>query len=233
MTQTRLFLAAHGDAARRAYQALDAAFEEDGLPLAMTELDEATDRHEISVYADEDPDEIERRMRQTLEGLVPIDRIEREALPDIDWVAHSLEGLSRYAPDGSSSMAATTVTAARQRPRHRDRGRPGLRHRPSRDDRGLPGDVRRASSPAEKPRNALDLGTGSARIGDRGRKTRAYSRPGDRHRSGGDQGGEGQCPAERGSIAGSTRTATGFQDAAFAAKALLTSSSPIFWPIPS
>jgi ribosomal protein L11 methyltransferase len=91
-TQTRLHLVASPRAeANRIFGALEATFEEDGFPLAVVELDEARDIHEISLYADGDIAAIEKRIRDVLGGIAP--DIGREVLPDTDWVALSLEGL--------------------------------------------------------------------------------------------------------------------------------------------
>jgi ribosomal protein L11 methyltransferase len=93
MAGTRLHLLAEGREAAGIHSALDAEFEDDGLPLAMTEVDEARGRQEISVYAEDDGSATERRMRAVLLRL-GLDRpISREQLPEVDWVAKSLEGL--------------------------------------------------------------------------------------------------------------------------------------------
>ncbi len=93
MSETRLHLLAEGRDAAMIYAALDAEFEEDGLPLAMTELDEASGLQEISIYAAGDGSGPERRLRAIL-GKLGLDRtISREEVPDVDWVAKSLEGL--------------------------------------------------------------------------------------------------------------------------------------------
>ena len=93
MTQTRLNLVAEGKDAARIYAALDAAFEDDGLPLAMTELDEARGLQEISVYAGGDEEGTEGRVHAVLTALGLDRAIERQTVPDVDWVAKSLEGL--------------------------------------------------------------------------------------------------------------------------------------------
>jgi len=94
MTQTRLYFTAGKAEAERAYAALEPAFEDDGLPLAIMEIDEDRDIHEVSVYADgEDVDAVEARMKPLLAGLSLARPIQRETLPDIDWVTRSLEGL--------------------------------------------------------------------------------------------------------------------------------------------
>ena len=54
MSQTRLHVTAPRDAATRIYGALEQAFEDDGFPLAIIEVDEARDIHEVSLYVDED-----------------------------------------------------------------------------------------------------------------------------------------------------------------------------------
>ncbi|MCC2689864.1 MAG: ribosomal protein methyltransferase, partial [Rhizobiaceae bacterium] len=93
MTQTRLILLAEGRDAARLYAALDAEFEDDGLPLAMAELDEARGLQEISIYADLDEAGTERRVGAVLKELGLDRAIGRETVPDVDWVARSLEGL--------------------------------------------------------------------------------------------------------------------------------------------
>mgnify|MGYP001034378201 CR=1 FL=1 len=94
MTQTRLYFTAGKAEAERAYAALEPAFEDDGLPLAITELDEDRDIHEVSLYADgENADAVEVRMKALLASLSLAKPVLREVLPDIDWVTRSLEGL--------------------------------------------------------------------------------------------------------------------------------------------
>ncbi|WP_192243134.1 50S ribosomal protein L11 methyltransferase [Mesorhizobium silamurunense] len=93
MGQTRLHFTAGKAEADRIFAAFDAAFEDEGLPLAVLEVDEANDIHEVSLYADGDVDAVEARIKDILAGLALPKRVEREALPDIDWVARSLEGL--------------------------------------------------------------------------------------------------------------------------------------------
>ncbi len=87
---TRLPLAS----GKQLFEALETEFEEDGLPLAILEVDEAADIHEVSIYCEDDQgDDVSARfesIRQRL-GLAPV--IETEILPDIDWVSKSLEGL--------------------------------------------------------------------------------------------------------------------------------------------
>lgn len=92
MPQTRYFMMAAKAEAMRIYGLMEQAFEDDGFPLVILEVDEARDIHEVSLYA-EDADGIEARIRDVVGsdgfGL----EIGHEVVPDIDWVSKSLEGL--------------------------------------------------------------------------------------------------------------------------------------------
>lgn len=71
------------------FDRLDAAFGEEGSPVAMVELDEAADLHEVSVYF-EDGDLVDEAAVASAFGILPP---EREDLPDIDWMASVLSEL--------------------------------------------------------------------------------------------------------------------------------------------
>ena len=162
MPQTRLHITAGKSEADRIFAALDTAFEEDGLPIAVLEVDEDRDIHEVSLYAEDDIDGIEIRMKAVLASLSVPGAIEREALPDIDWVARSLEGLKpvhagRFLVHGAHDRAkrrsgeiAIEIEAGLAF---------GTGHHGTTAGclETLEKVVRR-----EHPRNALDLGTGSA-----------------------------------------------------------------------
>ncbi|MDX8511658.1 50S ribosomal protein L11 methyltransferase [Mesorhizobium captivum] len=162
MGQTRLHFTAGKAEADRIFAALDAAFEDEGLPLAVLEVDEANDIHEVSLYADGDVEAIEARINDILAGLALPKPVEREVLPDIDWVARSLEGLKPV------RAGRFFVHGAHDR-----------RKRHSSDlaieiEAGLAFGTGHHGTTAgclemleqvvlrERPRNALDLGTGSA-----------------------------------------------------------------------
>lgn len=162
MGQTRLFFTAGKAACEAVYPAIEAAFEEDGLPLAMVELDEAADLHEISLYIDGDAGDAEHRLTALLRDLVEPPVVLREVLPDIDWVARSLEGLKpvragRFLVHGSH-----------------DRDRRRIGDIAIEIEAGLAFGTGHHGTTAgclemiatvmrrEQPRNALDLGTGSA-----------------------------------------------------------------------
>ncbi len=162
MGQTRLYLTATKAEADRIFAALDAAFEEDGLPLAVLELDEARDLHEISIYAMDDVDGIENRVRDLLAGLSLSRVVEREDLPDIDWVVKSLEGLKPVRAGGFF------VHGAHDRDRIED-GEIAIEIEAGQAfGTGHHGttagclEMLAGVVAAKRPANALDLGTGSA-----------------------------------------------------------------------
>ncbi|MER8952487.1 50S ribosomal protein L11 methyltransferase [Mesorhizobium sp. M0833] len=162
MTQTRLYFTAGKIEADRIFAALGAAFDEEGLPVAVLEVDEDRDIHEVSLYADDDVDAVEARLRDILAGLSLSKPIEREALPDIDWVARSLEGLKPV------RAGRFFVHGAHDR-RKRHSGELAIEI-----EAGLAFGTGHHGTTAgclemleqviqrEHPRNALDLGTGSA-----------------------------------------------------------------------
>ncbi len=162
MPQTRLHITAGKSEADRIFAALDTAFEEDGLPIAVLEVDEDRDIHEVSLYAEDDVDGIETRMKAVLASLSVPGAIEREALPDIDWVARSLEGLKPV------HAGRFLVHGAHDRAKRRS-GEIAIEI-----EAGLAFGTGHHGTTAgcldtlekvvrrEHPRNALDLGTGSA-----------------------------------------------------------------------
>ena len=92
MTQVRLFIRAPKAVATAINDRFDAAFEDEGWPLALSIVDEERDVHEVSVYTDA-PDDAAARMRMIMAEAAAEHEIGREDLGDIDWVAKSLEGL--------------------------------------------------------------------------------------------------------------------------------------------
>lgn len=162
MVATRIWVILPRADAERAYPAIERALEEDGLPLGLRDVEEDGPEREIAVYAEEDPDRIVSVLRSALDSLGISADIEQEALPDIDWVSRSLEGLKpvragRFLVHGAHD---------------RDKRRP--------NDLGIEIEAGQAFGTghhgttagclemlarvarAESPHNALDLGTGSA-----------------------------------------------------------------------
>ncbi|MER9641759.1 50S ribosomal protein L11 methyltransferase [Mesorhizobium sp. M0239] len=162
MTQTRLYFTTGKTESVSIFAALEAAFEEEGLPIAVLEVDEDKDIHEVSLYADGDVDAVETRLKDILAGLSLSKPIKREALPDIDWVAHSLEELKPV------RAGRFFVHGAHDR-RKRHSGELAIEI-----EAGLAFGTGHHGTTAgclemlervvrrEHPRNALDLGTGSA-----------------------------------------------------------------------
>jgi ribosomal protein L11 methyltransferase len=94
MPQIRLSMSGGKAEITRVHRFLEDEFEDDGMPLAFSELNEDEDRFEVSLYVDEtEADEAETRIRERLGSDAFGLSIIRETMPDIDWVAHSLEGL--------------------------------------------------------------------------------------------------------------------------------------------
>ena len=89
MSQSRIFYVTDKKEAEELYALLEPAFEDDGYPLALTEIDEDKEIFEVSLYMENDVDEVLERVNT----LVGHKKFQSEELPDIDWVLHSLEGL--------------------------------------------------------------------------------------------------------------------------------------------
>ncbi len=158
MAQSRFFFSSDKAEAERIYSILEQAFEDDGFPVAITEIDEDREIFEVSVYIEEGLEEVATR----IDTLVGAGKFESEELPDIDWVTHSLEGLKpvragRFFVHGSHD---------------RDKIEPN--DIPIEIDAGLAFGTGHHGTTAgclemiaeivesEHPTNALDLGTGSA-----------------------------------------------------------------------
>ncbi|MER8438294.1 50S ribosomal protein L11 methyltransferase [Mesorhizobium sp. M1312] len=162
MTQTRLYFTTGKIEADRIFAAFEAAFEDEGLPIGVLEVDEDRDIHEVSLYADGDVDAVEARVKDILAGLALSMPITREPVPDIDWVTRSLEGLKPV------RAGRFFVHGAHDR-RKRHSGELAIEI-----EAGLAFGTGHHGTTAgclemleqvvrrERPRNALDLGTGSA-----------------------------------------------------------------------
>lgn len=77
------------DGAEAAYALACSLFDDDAYPVAIREVDEQADIHEVSIYVDEDEADL-ALARLTAAGA---DGFAILPLPDIDWVRHSLDGL--------------------------------------------------------------------------------------------------------------------------------------------
>lgn len=162
MGQIRYHLRGPKAETERVYAALELGLEEEGWPLSIFEVDEKAAIFEVSAYVDEAEDGVAER----LAALVPDDLANRsfavEPVPDIDWVTKSLEGLKpvragRFLVHGSH-----------------DRDKRRIGDLAIEIEAGLAFGTGHHGTTAgclqvlsevvrrEHPRNALDLGTGSA-----------------------------------------------------------------------
>ena len=94
VSELRLFVTVTERESEDILELLSLCFGEEDYAIGTTEIDEKADRWEASIYmmlADED--EVRARFAETIAEGYPTLEIEREVLPDIDWIAKSLEGL--------------------------------------------------------------------------------------------------------------------------------------------
>ena len=94
MNQTRLFLQARKPEANHIYSILEAVLEEEGTPISLFEHDDRPGDWCVSLYVDQDQaDQLEERVSQTLGSDAFGLKIEREELGNIDWVSETLREL--------------------------------------------------------------------------------------------------------------------------------------------
>ncbi|WP_284776403.1 50S ribosomal protein L11 methyltransferase [Agrobacterium sp. lyk4-40-TYG-31] len=94
MSEIRLFVTTTEVQAGEVLDLLSEVFGEEDVAIATTEVDEKRDIWEASVYllmADEE--ETRERVEDALSVSFPDLKLEREVIPDVDWIAKSLEGL--------------------------------------------------------------------------------------------------------------------------------------------
>lgn len=94
MSEIRLFITVTERNADIALGLMSDAFEDEGYAIATMEIDEKRDIWEASIYLDRHEEaEIRTRLSEALKPAFPDASIKTEVLPDIDWIAKSLEGL--------------------------------------------------------------------------------------------------------------------------------------------
>jgi ribosomal protein L11 methyltransferase len=94
LSEIRLYVTTTEVLAGEVLDLLSEVFGEEDFAIATTEIDEKKDIWEASVYMmREDEDEVRTRVEQALSQAFPEMSVEREVIPEIDWVAKSLEGL--------------------------------------------------------------------------------------------------------------------------------------------
>ncbi|MHB2264333.1 50S ribosomal protein L11 methyltransferase [Aliihoeflea sp. PC F10.4] len=162
MAQTRLFFSAAKPQAEAAYRKLEILLEDDGYPLSIFELDEDAGIDEVSIYADDANTGLRQLIETTIADEAPGATLESENLDDVDWVAKSLEGLKPV------RVGRFLVHGAH------DRDKRHIGDLAIEIEAGLAFGTGHHGTTAgclelitevarrERPRNALDLGTGSA-----------------------------------------------------------------------
>ena len=94
MSDHRYYFQTDEAGANRGLELLDVLFEEQGLPVATMEIDEAKKLWEVSVYAAGEPDDdLKARIRACIAEEFPDAEIGLEVFGETDWIAKSLEGL--------------------------------------------------------------------------------------------------------------------------------------------
>jgi ribosomal protein L11 methyltransferase len=94
VSEIRLFVSTTEAIAEQVMNALSDLFGEEDYAIATQEIDEAKGIWEASIYGmAEQEAEIAGRFGGLVEKSFPTLKVEREVLPDIDWIAKSLEGL--------------------------------------------------------------------------------------------------------------------------------------------
>ncbi|WP_455478972.1 50S ribosomal protein L11 methyltransferase [Bartonella sp. B23] len=90
--QVRLYCTIFKNEAEQLYTLMETAFDEEGYPLALAEIDEKNSIYELSLYVDQESQEIASKRFAHIFS-INYDKINSEILPNIDWVKQSLEGL--------------------------------------------------------------------------------------------------------------------------------------------
>ncbi|SIQ20352.1 [LSU ribosomal protein L11P]-lysine N-methyltransferase [Rhizobium sp. RU20A] len=94
MSELRLYVVTNETDSERVLACMESLFEDDGFAIATMEVDEKKDIWEASVYLDfEDEEFVAARFRELLAESFGHLEITREVVPDLDWIAKSLEGL--------------------------------------------------------------------------------------------------------------------------------------------
>ncbi|MFS2154111.1 50S ribosomal protein L11 methyltransferase [Rhizobium sp. 2MFCol3.1] len=94
MSEIRLYVTTTEVLAGEVLDLLSEVFGEEDFAIATTEIDEKKDIWEASVYMMQvDEDDVRVRVEAALSEAFPDMTVEREVIPDVDWVAKSLEGL--------------------------------------------------------------------------------------------------------------------------------------------
>lgn len=171
MSDLRLFITTTEKQSEVIMDLMTEAFEDDGYAIATMEMDEKKDIWEASLYIDfDEEDEMWARLSDVIVAHFPDATIKREVIPDVDWIAKSLEGLSpvragRFLVHGSHDRDKVRVNDIAM---EIDAGQAfGTGHHGT--TAGCL-EVIETVMRARRVRNALDLGTGSGVLAIAARK---------------------------------------------------------------
>lgn len=161
MPQTRFLIRASKVQAAEIFAAWDKTFEEEGAPIGTVEIDEEADVHEISIYFDDTGEDREADVAAAL-GKEYDGRLQREALPDADWMKLVLADLKpvragRFVVHGAhdrDAVRAGDISIEIEAGQAFGTGHHGT-------TAGCLEMIHRIMR-RRRPRNALDLGTGTA-----------------------------------------------------------------------
>ena len=162
MSEIRLFVSTTEPIAEQVMNALSDLFGEEDYAIATQEIDEAKGIWEASIYGTvEQEPEIADRFGQLVAESFSSLKVDRELLPDIDWIAKSLEGLKpvragRFLVHGSHDRDKVRVNDIGILIEAGQAFGTG-HHGTTAGCLGMIGDVLKS----RRVRNALDLGTGS------------------------------------------------------------------------
>ncbi|AGF74704.1 ribosomal protein L11 methyltransferase [Bartonella australis AUST/NH1] len=90
--QVRLYCTIPKSKVKQFYALIETAFDEEGYPLSLMEIDEQNAIYELSLYVDKKKQESAYKRFAQIFSINP-SQINIEILPNIDWVKQSLEGL--------------------------------------------------------------------------------------------------------------------------------------------
>ncbi|MGV1752366.1 50S ribosomal protein L11 methyltransferase [Agrobacterium sp. CG674] len=95
MSEIRLYVSTTEVQSGEVLDLLSEVFGEEDIAIANTEVDEKRDIWETSVYLyANDEEDVRARVTEALASAFPHLTVEREIIPDVDWIAKSLEGLT-------------------------------------------------------------------------------------------------------------------------------------------
>jgi ribosomal protein L11 methyltransferase len=162
LSEIRLYVTISETVAGEVLEALSNLFGEEDYAIATQEVDEANEIWEASIYMTADQEaEIAERFADLVKADFPELSVEREVLPDIDWISKSLEGLKpvragRFLVHGShdsDKVKANDIGILIEAGQAFGTGHHGT----TAGCLTMIGDVLKS----RRVRNALDLGTGS------------------------------------------------------------------------